>query len=129
MSIRDALEEMLAEFESSRLEVVLVPQRIFTNSGGMIRVAAGKNCQWYRQFCASFPSSRVRKKAAFDTVIRRQEIARILHRMAVHGPCSTRSKYAQPLLSIATYRVRYAGREAASMEARRSMSERLWRVA
>lgn len=62
---------MLCELESSHLEVILVPQRRFTNEGGMVRVAVSRNCKWYRAFCRANPSSRVRRNSAPDTRIKR----------------------------------------------------------
>lgn len=95
----DGLIIMQAELESSCLEVVLVPSRRFTNHDGCIRVAANRNCEWYRQFCAAHSSSRIRKKVAHDTCIKRRDTARILARL-VDGKGS-RSKYAPELLQIA----------------------------
>lgn len=74
----EAAAELLAELESSRLEVVLVPQKQRTNEGGMIRVAASRNAAWYRRFCAAYPSGRIRRNNAPDTRIRRRETLRAL---------------------------------------------------
>ncbi len=75
------LEIMLAELESNRLEVMLVPQKRFTNECGMIRVAVSKNCTWYRKFCARHLSGRLRKNSAPDTKIKRRDTIRSLNRM------------------------------------------------
>ncbi len=93
------LEVMLAELESARLVVVLVPCRRFVNEGGCIRVAAEKNCTWYRRFCAEYPSGRRRASSSFDTRIRRRDTLRLLARL-VDGAASS-SKYAEHLLQIA----------------------------
>jgi hypothetical protein len=125
--LENTLAEMLAEFESNRLEVVLVPQRRFTNIGGCIRVAVAKNCAWYRDFCATYPSTRKRKKAAFDTAIRRENTLRAL-RGLVAGDCH--SKYAPHLLAIARARCAVASRKTAASEAAaseaRAMTLRVW---
>lgn len=93
---------MIAELESHRLAVALVPERRRTCEGGMIRVAIEKNCTWYRRFCAAYPSSRVRKNAAPDTRIKRRDTLRLLDRMARGLRC--RSKYEAPLRRIAENR-------------------------
>lgn len=95
MSEREAYGVLLAELESSRLEVVLVPCRRTVNAGGCIRVAVSKNAEWYRRFCARHGSGRYRKNALFDTKIRRANIVRVLGRLAA-GEMS-RSKYAHEL--------------------------------
>ena len=99
MTLAQALQEMLCELESSRLEVILVPQRRRTNEGGMIRVCANKNAAWYRDFCARHPSSRRRNHRKHDTRIRRIRIIQVLTRMA--GALYTRSKYRAELLNFA----------------------------
>lgn len=90
---------MLAELESSQLQVVLAPCRRHANEGGCIRVCADRNCTWYRRFCAAHGSSRFRRKALHDTCIKRRDTQRLLGRM-IEGR-ATRSKYALELLSIA----------------------------
>ncbi|AHF94454.1 hypothetical protein OPIT5_16640 [Opitutaceae bacterium TAV5] len=99
MNLRNAYEYLLAELESSCLEVVLVPQRIRTNEGGMIRVAVSKNATWYRRFCASYASSRRRKNLAFDTKIKRRNVATTLQTLIRCG--YSRSQYAAHLVHIA----------------------------
>jgi hypothetical protein len=76
--LTQALEQMLAELESSRLEVILVPQRRWTNEGGSIRCAISKNCRWYRAWCLAHPSSRQRKNSAPDTLIKRANTVRAI---------------------------------------------------
>lgn len=76
---------MLMELESNQLTVILVPQKRPTNEGGMIRVAASKNCDWYRRFCAAYPSSRKRKNAKFDTRIKRFRTIDALQKMLAGG--------------------------------------------
>lgn len=79
---RQAARDLLDELESTCLEVILVPQRTYTNHGGMIRVAASRNCRWYRRFCLAHPSTRRRRKAAPDTAIKRAHTRRTLRRLA-----------------------------------------------
>jgi hypothetical protein len=93
-----AAEELLGELEGSCLEVVLVPERRRTCEGGMIRVAVSKNATWYRQFCALYASSRVRRNNAFDTRIRRRETVRALKRFAAGA--APRGVYAERLLEV-----------------------------
>ncbi len=70
-SAPSGLEQMLMELESNQLVVILVPSKRPTNEGGMIRVAASKNCSWYRAFCKANSSSRKRKNSCHDTCIKR----------------------------------------------------------
>lgn len=95
------LQLMLDELESFRLEVQLVPlnpkMRGF-NEGGMKRVVANKNARWYRELCAKHLSSRKRNHRKLDTKIKRQNILRILRRLAEGKP--SRSKYAAELVKI-----------------------------
>lgn len=94
-----AFELMIAELESSRLEVGLVPERRHTCCGGMVRVALSRNCAWYRRYCADHPSSRKRRNLAPDTRIKRRDTLRLLNRLARGLRC--RSKYEEPLRRIA----------------------------
>lgn len=94
-----ALLQMQAEFESGRLEIALVPSRRDPASGGCIRVAVNKNAQWYSGFCSQHASSRIRKKAAFDTRIKRRNVERLLGRLVAGLP--SQSKYASEILKIA----------------------------
>lgn len=90
---------LLAELEGSRLEVVLVPCRRACNEGGCYRVAASKNAEWYRRFCAQHASSRRRNRALFDTKIKRANVVSVLTRLIEKG--QSRSQYAPELLRIA----------------------------
>jgi hypothetical protein len=96
------LEMMLAELESSCLEVMLVPCKRPVNSGGCIRVAASRNCTWYRRYCARHLSDRRRKNNAVDTRIKRRDTLRLLNRL-ISGKSSI-SKYAPELLGLAKRR-------------------------
>lgn len=113
--ILDELELMLNELDSSQLEVVLVPQRRFTNHGGMVRVAISKNAKWYRDFCGRFSSSRVRRNVAFDTRIKRRHILRVLRALLAGKSTSI---YAPALLGIARSRAGAAMAQAAREGAR-----------
>lgn len=95
----EQIQVMVAEFESNRLEVMLIPSKRWVNEGGMIRVAASKNCTWYRKFCAKYLSTRVRGSRNLDTKIKRANISRILDRIARGLP--SRSMYAPELIRIA----------------------------
>lgn len=101
----DVLEEMLNELESSCLEVILVPERRRTCEGGCIRVAVSKNALWYRQFCATYLSTRKRRNLAPDTCIRRRETLNALRRM-IAGKASPKSHYVYRLEIIAEQRLR-----------------------
>jgi hypothetical protein len=79
---------MLCELEGNRLEVILVPQRRWTNEGGMVRVAVSRNCSWYRAFCRAHPSSRIRRNSAPDTRIKRFRTVAALEAM-ITGERST----------------------------------------
>jgi hypothetical protein len=93
------LEQLLAELESSRLEVFLVPSRRRVNEGGCVRVAVSKNAGWYRAFCRRHPSGRLRRNAAPDTRIKRANVLRLLAQLAEGKPST--SKYAPEILRIA----------------------------
>lgn len=103
MTLRNALNEMLAELETYRLEVILVPQRRHTNEGGMIRMAAGKNPKRYSEFCYDHSSSRVRVHLKHDTRIKRRNVLRLLNRLILTG--KSRSKYAGCIRGLALRRV------------------------
>jgi hypothetical protein len=95
------LQLMLDELESHRLEVQLVPLnprlRGF-NEGGMKRVVADRNADWYRRLCAAHLSSRKRNHRKSDTKIKRASIIRILRRLCDGKPSV--SKYAIELQKI-----------------------------
>lgn len=94
-----SLEIMLNELLSHRLTVILIPQKRFTNEGGMIRVAIDKSPRWYSKFCDAHPSSRKRNHRKPDTRIRRADVISLLTRMA--EGVAVRSKYAPELRRIA----------------------------
>jgi hypothetical protein len=93
------LHVMLAELESNRLEVVLVPSKRAANPWDMIRVCASRNAAWYRKFCAAHSSTRKRSNPHHDTCIRRANTISVLSRLT-EGK-RTHSKYAEELLNIA----------------------------
>jgi hypothetical protein len=97
-----ALEIMLAELESTRLEVGLAPCRRFANEGGCIRVCLSRNADWYRRFCTAHPSGRFRRNAKPDTRIKRRDTIRVLGRL-IAGRASL-SKYAPEFVALARRR-------------------------
>lgn len=103
--MNERLNIMLAELESSRLEVMLVPlnpNKRGYNDGGCRRCACSRNVAWYRSFCLRHPSSRIRNRAKPDTRIKRRNVLRLLSRLA-QGKGSV-SKYAEELRRIAVGR-------------------------
>lgn len=103
--MNERLEILLAELESHRLHVILVPlnpQRRGYCEGGMKRVAADRPPRWYSQFCCRHLSSRVRNSKHPDTRIKRANVLRLLTRLA-QGKGSV-SKYAGELRRIAQAR-------------------------
>ncbi len=94
-----ALELMLIDLESNQLEVILIPEKRRTHEMGFIRVAASKNCKWYREFCAKYSSDRKRKNLAFDTRIKRRNVIVLLEKM-ISGK-EVKSKYKDEILRIA----------------------------
>lgn len=99
------LELMLAELESNRLEVQLVPlnPRLRNyNEGGCKRVLVDRNCAWYRAMCSRHPSSRGVRRGGFDTRIRRVNVERLLRRLIAGLPSC--SKYAAEILRVAERR-------------------------
>ena len=102
---KNELLEMLSEFESCFLEVMLVPCRYPCNIGGMIRVACNQNAKWYRDFCACYTSSRMRNKRKHDTKIKRRNIHLTLNKM-IEGKQT--SIYCNHLLSMARERIKRA---------------------
>ena len=102
MTETDAMHQLLAELDSHRLTVVLVPlrpDRRGYNEGGCRRCVADKSPRWYSQLCLRHPSSRIRNHRKSDTRIRRQNILRVLTRLANGLP--SRSKYAGELRDLA----------------------------
>lgn len=96
--LTQALEQMLAELEGNRLEVILVPQRRWTNEGGCVRVAVSRNCRWYRAWCLANPSSRRRKNNAPDTRIKRANTVKAIEGL-IAG--TYQGKYREGLLKVA----------------------------
>ena len=91
---------LLADLESNRLEVALVPAPSPRHECHAIRVAVSRNPAWYRRLCAAFPSSRRRDRSLPDTRIRRASIRSILSQLAEGR--SPRSSYVAPLTRIAS---------------------------
>ncbi len=102
MSDNYQLQHMLDLLESHRLDVQLVPLnprlRNF-NEGGMKRVVADRNANWYRDFCRRHLSSRKRNHKKPDTRIKRRDVIRLINRLI--GGKTTTSKYADELRRIA----------------------------
>lgn len=100
--MNELLQQMLAELESHRLTVMLVPlnPRLRNyNEGGMKRVVSDKSPRWYAKFCAQHPSSRGVRRGKFDTRIRRRDVLRILTKLTQGR--RTWSKYADELRRLA----------------------------
>lgn len=95
----DVFTALLAELESNRLEVALVPAPRPRHECHAVRVAVSKNPAWYRRLCAAFPSSRRRSRSLPDTRIRRASVVSLLSRLASGAP--VRSRYAEHLARIA----------------------------
>jgi len=97
-----ALQLMLNQLESHRLEVQLVPlnPRLRNyNEGGCRRVVVNQPPKWYRDFCNRHPSSRGVRRGKFDTRIRRANVMRLLARLACGKPSV--SKYREEMLAVA----------------------------
>ena len=102
---RRMAEEMLAELQSQRLEVVLVPSR---EGVGMIRAVSEQNPEWYREFCRLYPSRRRRShlKQEFDTAISRKTTIKGLEHL-LEG--NVTSPYAERLLNFINRRLKNGG--------------------
>ena len=98
----EIFSELLAELESHRLEVALVPARHPRHETHYVRVVIGQNPSWYRRLCAANPSSRRRAKTAPDTRIRRANVLAVLGKLA-EGK-TTRSRYAAAISKEAARR-------------------------
>ena len=98
----ETFAELLAEMESNRLEVALIPARYPRHEAHFVRVAVGQNPPWYRRLCAAHPSSRRRAKTAPDTRIRRANVLAVLGSLAAGK--TTRSRYAAALTREAARR-------------------------
>jgi crotonobetainyl-CoA:carnitine CoA-transferase CaiB-like acyl-CoA transferase len=88
--------ELLADLDANYLEVVLIPSRDYDCAmrGGKIRAVQYQNAQWYREFCALYPSARNHRRRKFQTKIKRSSTRRALVEL-VNGTC--RTEYAQRL--------------------------------
>jgi hypothetical protein len=84
------LQRYLDELESNYLEVVLIPQRDFTNIGGMVRAVQSINTEWYRKFCEEHESNRRDRLrwSKFKTKVKRQDTIRGLKEL-ISGKCET----------------------------------------
>ncbi|HQF38821.1 MAG TPA: hypothetical protein PK322_06860 [Opitutaceae bacterium] len=98
----ETFAELLAELESHRLEVALVPARHPRHEMHFVRVVIGQNPPWYRRICAANPSSRRRAKTAPDTRVRRANVLAVLGSLAAGKP--TRSRYVSALKQEAARR-------------------------
>lgn len=94
----NALEGMLGALKNNRLEIGLAPSKHIENAtrGKKIRVVVQVNADWYRRFCADFPSSRKRDNRTFDTAIRRPKTIVALERMLLSK--TARSVYAHRIM-------------------------------
>ena len=108
---------LLAEIESTCLEVILVPLSRPANSGGMKRVAISKNAKVYRDFCARHESSRGRRRRKPDTKIKRRNVIRLLMRLAAGFP--VRSQYLPELQEMAKIALQRANRSSLSVSVTR----------
>jgi len=91
---------MLEELESHSLVVVLAPsKRADRRDWDHIRVCADVPPRWYRRLCGHHPSSRGVRRGKFDTCVRRQNILRVLRRLAEGKP--SKSKYVEDLSAVA----------------------------
>jgi hypothetical protein len=96
---KHALEIMLAELESHRLEVCLAPSRRHDRRDwDMIRVCLDTPPRWYSKFCAAHTSSRGIRRGKHDTRIKRANTLRALNQMLAGVPAG---KYEPDLARIA----------------------------
>ena len=114
--LADAALELLAELESTRLDVVLVPAPDQRHSGHMIRVAQEGNCEWYRSLCDEYQSSRRRRSFKSDTKIKRAHTVRALERI-IAG--SYEGAYAERLMPYVEERLKEMYRHARRAHAHR----------
>ena len=97
--LKETLLGMLNELEFNRLTVVLGEAQWPQFTGHKVRVAIEVNADWYRLFCAGYPSERNNRRGKFDTRVRRKDTIRVLRKLA--NEKKTSSKYAKPILDIA----------------------------
>jgi hypothetical protein len=116
--LRATLEAMLDELESSSLVVGVFPASDPRHEGHGVRCAVSRNADWYRRFCARFPSSRRDQNRKGRTAIKRRETIRALGHLLGADPsrCST---YSQRLLDAARL---YYRRHRADIIARAEMA-------
>lgn len=118
-NLKNELERMRDELESSGLEVVLAPQKRRTNEGGCIRVVVSKNPPWYRKLCESYSKNRTkpRKRRKHDTAIKRSHTFRALEFLtelasnknnyeSVSNALQEKHIYARRILEIANLRLK-----------------------
>lgn len=112
--LRATLEAMLEELESSMLEVITAPAPSPRHADHCVRVAVGKNAEWYRRFCAAFPSSRRDQNRLGRTAIKRRETLAALNHLLAADPARC-PVYAHRLIAAAR---RYYRRHRADILAR-----------
>lgn len=100
-NLRSAVEVMIGDLESQRLEVALVPAR---RGDAFIRAVESTNPDWYRRLCANHTKCRKNKRKRcnhreHDTKIVRPRILGVLRRGLATGVL--RSIYAEELLGYA----------------------------
>jgi hypothetical protein len=98
---RIGLQWMLEALEANQLIVELNPAPEQCHATHFIRVATSTNANWYRAFCAAYPTrAHSHRWKHPDTKIKRQDTIRILRHLIKHG--TSTSKYAPDLCEIAT---------------------------
>lgn len=73
-SIYEQAQYLLDELLATRLEVIKVP----SCDGGYVRLTVSQNCDWYRDFCASYTRFRRRRDR---TIIKRCHTIAALKRL------------------------------------------------
>ena len=100
-SLKSIIEDMEYELHHSAL-VVYLSLPLFSSSTRYRRVSE-QNVEWYRVLCSEYLSDRKHKRPSkVDTKIKRRTIERVLRELIEKG--ESKSKYAQPLLDIASSR-------------------------
>lgn len=86
--VREKAREMLADLQSSCLEVVLIPSRDpdCAMRGGMIRAVQYQNADWYRKFCKEHPSNRRWQNRKGRTLIKRNWTIKGLNDLIEESP-------------------------------------------
>jgi hypothetical protein len=102
--------DMLAELESSQLEVVLIPSQDpdIADRGGMIRAVQMANPEWYSELCSRFTRGHQSRKRTpnHDTVIDRRSTLAALRRLVNYLEVS--SVYGARLEDFITEKLRHA---------------------